>query len=69
MSPALAGIRLKNPDEGHLGGSVGEESAFGCSHNPRVPGSSPYPAPCSAGALLLRLPLPWLMLALCQINK
>ena len=51
-----------------LGGSVGEASAFGSGHDPRVPGSS-----SALGSPLLPLPLPAAppacSLSLCQINK
>ena len=59
--------------QGHLGGSVGEASAFGSGHDPGSRDLAPHRAPCSAESLLLPLPLPQLVLclsfSLCQIKK
>ena len=59
---------------GHLGGSVGQASAFGSGHDPRVHGSSPALGSLLSGELASSSPFAApharaLSLSLCQINK
>ena len=54
---------------GHLGGSVGEVSAFSSGHDLRILGSSPMSGSLISRESLVSLPLPPLVLSPSLVNK
>ena len=75
MAGATSLVPQKRMPQGRLGGSVVKRLPSAQGLIPRSWNQAPHRAPCSAGSLLLPLPLPLLVfplsltMSLCQINK